>query len=140
MRSTLTTGPKFRDHLCLLFLPLASKLVSVSIRFLVPIVLVLTLLGSYALTSGISGPFTVVIAGGLGYFLRRNNYPIAPMVIGLLLGRVAEGELLRSYQLSGGDPLYILSRPIALCLIGGTIFLWTLRMGLRKYDLFKSRA
>jgi putative tricarboxylic transport membrane protein len=41
---------------------------------------------------------------------------VAATVIGILLGRMAEGELLRSYQISGGDIAFILSRPIAMVL------------------------
>lgn len=105
----------------LAFMPLAGRLVSVPARILVPIVLILTVLGSYALTSDMSGPVTVVLAGFAGFFLRRYGFAVAPMVIGLLLGRAAEGELLRSYQLAGGDITFIMSRPIVLGLVAVTL-------------------
>ncbi len=120
----------------LAFIPLAGRLVSVPSRILVPIVLTLTILGSYALTSNIAGPVTVVLAGLAGCYLGRYNYPVAPMVIGLLLGNAAEGELLRSFQLAGGDITFILSRPIVL----GMLILTAIFMLVRRYINMKRSA
>jgi putative tricarboxylic transport membrane protein len=44
------------------------------------------------------------------------------VVVGLLLGRMLETEFLRSYQLSGGDPLYLFERPGAMAIVGIMLF------------------
>ncbi len=100
----------------ILFVFVASSVVSIPISYLVPSVFVFAILGSFSLTGNMSGPITVFIFSIIGWAMRKYDYPVAATVIGLLLGRMAEGELIRSYQLSGGDPSFIFSRPIAVIL------------------------
>jgi putative tricarboxylic transport membrane protein len=65
-----------------------------------------------------TGPVTLFIFAVIGWIMRRYDYSVAATVVGLLLGRMTEGELLRSYQLSGGDITFLFSRPIALSILG----------------------
>jgi putative tricarboxylic transport membrane protein len=53
----------------------------------------------------------------LGWLMRRYGYPVAAMVVGLLLGGMAEGEMLRTYQLVGNDPTRLLERPLFLAIL-----------------------
>ncbi|MFN4088257.1 MAG: tripartite tricarboxylate transporter permease [Alphaproteobacteria bacterium] len=98
------------------FVFIATGIVRVPIRYLVPSVIVLAVFGSFSLVGNMVGPVTVLVFAVIGWVMRRHGYPVAATVIGILLGRMAEGELLRSYQLSGGDPAFILGRPIAMVL------------------------
>ena len=61
-----------------------------------------------------AGPITLFVFSVIGWLMQRFDYPVAATVVGLLLGRLTEGALLRTYQMSGGDPLFLLGRPIAL--------------------------
>jgi putative tricarboxylic transport membrane protein len=71
----------------------------------------------YGITGTLAVPLTVAVFSGLGWLMRRNSYPVAATVIGLLLGRMVEGELVRTIQISNGHPLsYLMERPIALVL------------------------
>lgn len=54
--------------------------------------------------------------GILGYLLRRFGYPIAPVVVGLILGPMAEQQLRRALAISQGDPLVLFQSPIAITL------------------------
>jgi putative tricarboxylic transport membrane protein len=49
--------------------------------------------------------------GYLGYLMRRYDYPVAPMVVGLILGPMAEAQLRRALQISLGDPMILLENP-----------------------------
>jgi len=98
----------------LLFIHLLSSIVKVPLRFLVPSVLVLSTLGAFALEGSIVGPIAVWVFGALGWLLRRYDYPVAGAAVGLILGKMAEGELLRTYQISGGDIGYLFGRPITM--------------------------
>ncbi len=95
------------------FVFVASSIVRVPLRFLVPVVLVMATLGAYAIDGSMAGPITLFIASLVGWVLARYGYPIPAVVVGILLGRMLETEALRSWQVSGGDPLYILERPVA---------------------------
>ena len=100
------------------FVFLAARIVKAPLRLLAPSVIVLAIMGSYALTGSMVGPVTVAGAAVVGFFMRRYGYPTAATVVGILLGGMAEGEALRTYQLSGGDAAFLLTRPIALVLLG----------------------
>ncbi|MCG8447334.1 MAG: tripartite tricarboxylate transporter permease [Hyphomicrobiales bacterium] len=99
------------------FLRISILVVKLPLRFLVPSIMALTILGAYALTGNMLGPITLVGAAILGWIMKLYGYPAVAMVIGLLLGAMAEGELLRSYQLGGRDLTIFFERPIALTLL-----------------------
>jgi putative tricarboxylic transport membrane protein len=59
----------------------------------------------------------LAVFGLLGYLMRRFDYPIAPIVVGLILGPVAEAQLRRALSISLGDPLVLLQSPISATLL-----------------------
>ncbi|WP_185984544.1 tripartite tricarboxylate transporter permease [Aureimonas mangrovi] len=69
--------------------------------------------------------------GILGYFLRRFGYPIAPVVVGLILGPMAEQQLRRALAISQGDPAVLVTSPLALTLFGLAILALVVPMILR---------
>ena len=95
----------------------ASYVIKVPLRLLVGMVLSLAIMGSYVLTSSMAGPVTIAVFAVLGWVLQRFEYPVAATVVGLLLARLTEGSLLRTYQMSGGHLAFMLQRPIALALL-----------------------
>ena len=101
----------------LLFLRIAVTIVKVPLRYLLPVITVLTVLGSYALSQNMVGPITLAAGALLGLIMKHFNYPVVAMVIGLLLGRMMEGNLLRTWQLSRGDLTLFFERPISLGLV-----------------------
>ena len=149
----ITGGPAFmRDHADIVYAVILSSLaqvvllavvgfgfifvagfvVKVRLRLLVPIVLALAVIGSYALAQNMAGPITLAAFAVIGWLMQRFDYPVAAAVVGLLLGRLTEGALLRTYQMSGGDIGFLLTRPIALAillLLIGSIALPYLRRG-----------
>src|SRR5690606_31200698 len=58
----------------------------------------------------------LLVFGVLGYLLRRFGYPIAPVVVGLILGPMAEQQLRRALSISQGDPQILFHSPISLVL------------------------
>lgn len=95
----------------------ASFIVKAPLRYLIPYVIAVSLMGTFAITGSMVGPLTVAGAGALGWVMRRYGYPVTATVVGLLVGPMAEGELVRSWQISGGDPSFILGRPITLVML-----------------------
>jgi len=55
--------------------------------------------------------------GVMGFLMRRFDYPIAPVVVGLILGPVAESQLRRALSISLGDPLVLVQSPISAVLL-----------------------
>ena len=102
----------------LMILPLLGLVVRIPLNYLVPSVLALCAWGGFGITGTIAGPITVMAFAAIGWLMRRNDYPVAATVIGLLLGKMTEGELVRTLQISGGNPLtYLAERPIAIGLL-----------------------
>jgi putative tricarboxylic transport membrane protein len=95
----------------------ASVIVKTPLRYLIPFVISISMMGTYAITGSMVGPLTVAGAGALGWLMKRYGYPVTAMVVGLLIGPMAEGELVRSWQISGGQISYVLDRPITLVLL-----------------------
>jgi putative tricarboxylic transport membrane protein len=100
------------------FIYVAANIVRVRTRYILPVILVIATLGTYAVDGQVAGPITLFIFALLGFALVRYEYPVAAVVVGILLGRMLETEFLRSYQLSGGNPLYLFERPAALAIVG----------------------
>lgn len=134
----ITGGPAFmRDHADLVYAVILSSLaqvgilavvgfafifvagfvVKVRLRLLVTLVLAMAVVGSFALAQNLAGPITLAVFAVIGWLMQRFDYPVAAVVVGLLLGRLTEGALLRTYQMSGGDISFMLTRPIALAML-----------------------
>ena len=109
----------------LVLLPLLAAIVRVPRSILGPSVLVMASFGCFGITGDLVGPTTLLIFSALGFLLRKYQYSVAAAVIGMLLGGMAESELLRSFQISGGNFSYVLGRPITLALLAlliGSLF------------------
>lgn len=101
------------------FVYVASYIVRVPLQFLIPSVLVVSNFGAYAIEGSAAGPITLWVFAILGWAMLRYGYPVAAAVVGLLLGGLLESNLLRTYQISGGDYLaYAMERPAALAIFG----------------------
>ncbi|WP_431023522.1 tripartite tricarboxylate transporter permease [Halomonas sp. H5] len=101
----------------LLFIPLLANIIKVPMRYLIPSVLVLAVMGSFGLTGNMTGPVTVLVFAVVGWIFRHYGYSVPAAVIGMLLGAMAEKSLLHSYQISGGDLSYVLERPVTLLIL-----------------------
>lgn len=101
----------------LALLPLLATIVRVPRSILAPSVLVMATFGCFGITGDMTGPVALLVFAAIGWVLREHHYSVAAAVIGMLLGGMAEAELLRSYQISGGHLSYVLGRPITLGLL-----------------------
>ncbi len=98
---------------------------------LVPIIFVLCAVGSFAIAGRMFDVYVMLAFGILGYFLRQFGYPMAPLVLGIVLGDLLEKNLRRALILSDGDLTPFFTRPISAvvaAMIFGTIAwkLWSL--------------
>jgi putative tricarboxylic transport membrane protein len=102
-----------------------ARMLSVPAWVLVPFIVVVSTIGVY---SGKSTTFELVLMVGLGigaYFLRRLGVPMAPLILGLVLGKILEQSLRRALSLSAGDIAILWSSPISIVLwtMAGAVFL-----------------
>ena len=91
-----------------------SKLLKVPSGLLYSAVIVFSILGAYSLKGSISDTVIVFVLGLLAFTLRRFNFPIAPVLLGVVLGPLIEQEFRRSMSISAGDFSIFFTRPITL--------------------------
>lgn len=80
---------------------------------LMPVVFVLCCVGAFAITSRIFDIYVMVFFGFLGFILRGLKFPMAPMILGLVLGELFESNLTRGLVLSNGSIAPFFTRPIS---------------------------
>jgi len=80
---------------------------------LAPMIFVLSIVGGYAATRDMHDVWLMLCFGLGAFFLRKFDYPLAPAVLAIVLGPIAEPTLRQSLLLSSGDPMIFLNRPIA---------------------------
>jgi len=94
----------------------------------VPMIFVLCVVGTYALSSRLFDVWTMLLFGLLGYALRKFSFPVAPLVLGIVLGDLMEKSLRRGLVLSDGDLLPFVTRPIAAVLFAAIVLTVVLRI------------
>lgn len=118
----------------------AGRIINIPNRILIPIIIVFALIGAFATRNLLFDAFLVFIFGIIGWYLRRNKYPVIAVVLGLILGPIADGELLKSVQLHGSETITaFFTRPVSLVLIIITILGVTLPIILERLKK-KSKA
>ena len=85
-------------------------------NIIMPMIFVLCVIGTYALASRLFDVWTMLLFGVLGFILRKFHYPVAPLVLGIVLGDLLEKSLRRGLVLSDGDLSPFFTRPISATL------------------------
>lgn len=106
--------------LLILNLPLVGFWARISLvpyRFLCPLILGLCFVGTYSLRNSMFDVWTTIFFGIVGYVMRKANWPIAPLILGVILGPMFEMHFRASLQMSGGSPGIFFTSPIAAVFI-----------------------
>jgi len=85
-------------------------------EIIMPIVFVLCVLGSYSITQRLFDVWVMLAVGIACFWLRRRGFPVAPFVLGLVLGDIVDKSLRRGLGLSDGSLLPFFTRPISALL------------------------
>jgi putative tricarboxylic transport membrane protein len=106
--------------LLILNLPLVGvwvKVLAIPRPMLYAGILVFATLGAYSLHQSVVDLVTLYVFGLLGFVMRRWGMPVAPAVIGLILGPLAETQARRALAISQGDPLVFIAQPISAAIL-----------------------
>ena len=114
---------------------LFARISLIPISLLWPIVFALSVIGAYALNSSLLDIWIVLIFGVVGFFARRFGFAVAPIAVGLILGKMVEVNLQNSLKIFNGEWWQILTQPLAvfflilafLGLCGPAIFAWIVK-------------
>jgi len=83
---------------------------------LMPIIMVLCTVGAFAIASRVFDIWVMLAFGVIGYVLRVLGFPLAPLILGVVLGPILDANLRRGLVLSGGSLAPFFTRPISLVL------------------------
>jgi putative tricarboxylic transport membrane protein len=103
--------------LLLLNLPLVglwAKVLLIPTPYLYAGIATFALLGAYSINGSVFDVYIMLIIGILGYFLRQYGFPVAPLIIGAILGPLAETQLRRAMSIADGDFGALISTPFSI--------------------------
>ncbi|MBP8297175.1 MAG: tripartite tricarboxylate transporter permease [Burkholderiales bacterium] len=94
-------------------------------------ILIFATLGVYGMRQSAFDIFLLYAIGLMGFLMRRYDFPTAPVIIGMILGPLAEAQLRRALAISQGDWMIFLHKPLSATLLGITVLMvvgpWLLR-------------
>jgi TctA family transporter len=108
----------------LLAIKLAKQLLRVPNTVLMPIILVFTMVGAFAINNSMFGILIALSAGILSFFMQENDFPVAPLILGMVIGTLLEENFMQAMIAHGGDLTAFFDRPIAAVLGVITILIW----------------
>jgi TctA family transporter len=103
-------------------------------NLLLPVILLFCVVGSFAMTNSLYGVAIMLALGLFGWFLEQHGIPVAPLILGLVLGEMLEQTFVQSMIKADGHWLAFFERPIAGVLGVATLLTWAamLARGLRR--------
>ena len=104
---------------------LATRVLNIARNILMPTILVFCIVGAFAVTNSTLGVLLILCFGVLAFVMEENGFPIAPVILGAVLGKMLEENLVTSLIKSDGDVLVFITRPIAMWLAAATLLIVT---------------
>ncbi|MBF1694764.1 tripartite tricarboxylate transporter permease, partial [Selenomonas sp.] len=97
-------------------IPFLIKILTVPIRFLIPVVITICVVGAYSSSFSMYGVLVMLISGIVCYFLAKAGYPTAPMILSFVLASLLESNMRKAFIVSGGSLDIFVQRPISCAL------------------------
>ena len=108
------------------FIPAFIWVLKLPFTVLAPIIFVLCIVGGYVPTDDMHDVWLMFVFGVVGYLMRKLDYPLAPAVLAIVLGPLAERSVRQSLIGSLGDPMVFFERPISGTILTVAIILFAL--------------
>lgn len=121
--ASMYTGNVIGVLIVLLFVPCFAAILRLPFAILVPLIVYVCAIGAYAVNNSMVDIWYMLLFGVVGYCFKKLDYPIAPMVLALVLGDMAEASLRQSLIMSQGSPLIFFSSPISAALFALSLWL-----------------
>jgi len=115
----------------LLAIAQASQVLRIPKLMLAPLILAFCVVGAYSINAAASGIVIMLVLGLFAYVMEENGFPVAPLILGLVMGPLVERNLVTSLIKADGAPLVFVERPIAAGLALLVLIIWTVPAWLR---------
>jgi len=124
--ASMYTGNIIGVLIVLAFVPLFAAILKIPFAILTPVIVVVCAIGSYAVHGSMIDIWYMLIFGVVGYVFKKLDYPLAPLVLALVLGDLAENALRQSLIMSQGSLAIFFTRPIAGVITAAAVFFFVL--------------
>src|SRR5881398_2610401 len=111
--ASMYTGNVIGVAMVLAFVPLFAAILRVPFAILTPLIVSVCAVGAYSVNGRMIDIWYMLIFGVVGYAFKKLDYPLAPLVLALVLGDLAENALRQSLIMSQGSLAIFVTRPIA---------------------------
>ena len=108
----------------ILCIKVARRILKVPRNILMPVILMFCVVGTFAINNDLFSVGVMLVAGLLAYVFEDNDFPIAPAILGVVLGSMLEENFITSMIKSDGNLGAFFARPIAAVLASLTILIW----------------
>jgi putative tricarboxylic transport membrane protein len=128
--ASMYTGNVIGVLVVLMFVPFFASILRIPFAILTPLIIVICAIGSYAVHNSMIDIWYMLVFGVIGYIFKKLDYPLAPLVLALVLGDMAENALRQSLIMSQGSLAIFFNRPISAVITAAALFffampLWT---------------
>ena len=98
-------------------IPFLIRILTVPIKYLIPIIIVVCCVGSFSSSYSMYGVIVMFLSGCFAYLLVKNGYPSSPMILSFVLASLLESNMRKAFIISGGSISIFFTRPITLVLM-----------------------
>jgi putative tricarboxylic transport membrane protein len=124
--ASMYTGNVIGVLMVLTMVPLFAAILRIPFAILAPLIVVVCAVGSYAVHNSMIDIWYMLIFGIVGYVFKKLDYPLAPLVLALVLGDISENALRQSLIMSQGSLAIFATRPIAAVITAAAVFFFAL--------------
>jgi TctA family transporter len=114
----------------------AKRILRIPAALLMPLILLFCVVGSFAINNSLFGVIVMGVAGVLAFYMERWGFPVAPTILGVVLGTMLEEHFFSSLVKADGQLLAFFERPIAGVLGVMTLLIWLVPL----WRLIRSRS
>jgi putative tricarboxylic transport membrane protein len=138
--ASMYTGNVIGVAMVLLFVPLFAAILRIPFAILTPVIISVCAIGAYSVHSSMIDVWYMLIFGVIGYVFKKLDYPLAPLVLALVLGDLAENALRQSLIMSQGSLLILFTRPISGVITAVAVFFFALPLLTPYWRKWRARA
>lgn len=124
--ASMYTGNVIGVLIVLAFVPFFAAILRIPFAILTPLIIVICAIGSYAVHNSMIDIWYMLIFGVIGYVFKKLDYPLAPLVLALVLGDMAENALRQSLIMSQGSLAIFFNRPISGVITAVAVFFFVM--------------
>lgn len=112
--------------LIMLMMPVFASILRIPFAILAPLIVIFSGIGAYATNNQVLDLWLMLGSGVAGYFFKKLDYPLAPLVVALVLGDMMEQSMRQALLMGQGNPAIFITRPITAGFLAASLFLFLL--------------